>query len=293
MPKGVPAAGFRVRNRGDGVINFSQFPKPKIVVNSEPLYQETDEEILARLDNAFDVLALMSQAVCDGKTKSLIVSGAPGLGKSFTVEKIVEAHGSSRVGYCKGYTRATGVYKLFHEYQNPGNVSVFDDCDAVFGDETSLNLLKAACDTLDKRQLNWGSETNMEDNDGIKLPRRFEYNGAVIFITNLDFEAMVASGNKLSPHLEALMSRSHYINLGMKTKREKMLRIKQVVNIGLLTRNGVAEEDQDKLMNYVDENVDKFRELSLRMMMKLTELFNAYPEQWQKVAQTTLFRGKL
>lgn len=284
MPKGVPLAGFRKRRsvEGDNVVTFSQ------AANLPAIY-ETDEEIEERLNNNFNVLELMSQAVCDGKTKSLIVSGAPGLGKSFTVEQVVERHGT--VGYCKGFARPTGIYKLLHEYQYRGNVTVFDDCDSVFSDETSLNLLKAACDTLDKRRINWGSETNMLDAEGQKLPRNFEYEGAIIFITNLDFDALVASGNKLAPHLEALMSRSHYINMGMKTKRDYMVRIKQVVRNGLLSRNGLDKEAEENIMEFISNNVDKFRELSLRMVIKCGELYEAYPSKWQSIAKATLFRS--
>lgn len=288
MPKGVPARGYRVYNKqNENVLPMVQKPVELTV------YSETDEQIEERLNNSFDVLSLMSQAICDGNTKSLIVSGAPGLGKSFTVEKIVEAHGADRVGFCKGFTRPTGIYKLLYEYQHPHNVTVFDDCDAVFSDETSLNLLKAACDTLDKRRISWGSETNMTASDGTNLPRQFEYNGAIIFITNLDFEALIAAGNKLSPHLEALMSRSHYINLGMKSKRDYMVRIKQVIKLGLLERQGLTKDQEVIIMSFIEENIDRIRELSLRMVIKASEIFKAYPDQWQKVARATLFKGKV
>lgn len=295
MPKGVPLAGFRVRKsetNNDGKI--VQFTTPKVnMPMNEPVYSETDEQIESRLNNAFEVLSLMSQAVCDGKTKSLIVSGAPGLGKSFTVEDVVKKHGEDLVGYCKGYTRPTGIYKMLHEYQFPHNVVVFDDCDSAFGDEASLNLLKAACDTLDTRRLNWGTETNMVDKDGVNLPRNFDYNGSVIFITNLDFEQLIAAGNKLSPHLEALMSRSHYINLGMRSKRERMIRIKQVLKAGLLRRQGVNDGEEGELMSFIHENTERFRELDLRMVIKAGQIFKSYPNRWQDIAKATLFRGKM
>jgi hypothetical protein len=286
MPKGVPSAGFRVRKGRDTSMFYGENKSPIQTVENN----ESDEQIADRLNDVFDILKLMTEATSNGSAKAVIVSGAPGLGKSFTVEEVLKPLGDT-VGFVKGFVRPTGLYKALHEYQHPGNVLVFDDCDSAFGDETSLNLLKAACDTLDTRKISYGAETNMEDADGNKLPRSFEFNGAIIFITNLDFEQMIASGSKLSPHLEALMSRSHYINLGMKTKRDYLVRIKQVISLGMLRKRNISEEGEKEIMDWVFENVEKFRELSLRMVIKASDLYKSNNSEWKRIASATLFRA--
>lgn len=288
MPKGIPAAGFRVRKARDASMFYGNNNGTNVTNYSQTT--ETDEEIAARLNDTFDILKLMTEAASNGNAKAIIVSGAPGLGKSFTVEEVLKPLGES-CGYVKGFTRPTGLYKALHEYQHAGNVIVFDDCDSVFSDEVSLNLLKAACDTLDTRSISYGAETNMEAADGTKLPRKFEFNGAIIFITNLDFEQMIASGSKLSPHLEALMSRSHYINLGMHSKRDYIVRIKQVVEAGMLTKRGISAEGQTEVMDWVFENVEKFRELSLRMIIKAADLYKSNHSEWKRIASATLFKS--
>lgn len=288
MPKGIPAAGFRVRKSRD----VSAFNTHTNTHTGEEVITvtETDEEIEARLNDSFEVLSLISQAAVNGNTKAVIVSGAPGLGKSYTVEDVVGKIGE-RAGFVKGFARPTGIYKTLYEYKHAGNVVVFDDCDSVFSDETALNLLKAACDSLDTRRINWGAETNMVANDGTNMPRAFEFDGAIIFITNLDFEAMIASGNKLAPHLEALMSRAHYINLGMKGKRDYLVRIKQVIKAGMLQKRGISESQQEEILSFIWENVDKFRELSLRMVIKASDLYKSHPDQWKRIATSTLFKS--
>jgi len=289
MPKGIPAAGFRRRGAARDVAAFNSHTNTHTGEFVETV-TETDEEIETRLNDAFDVLSLITQAAVDGHTKAIIVSGAPGLGKSYTVEDVVGKIGE-RAGFVKGFARPTGIYKTLYEYKHSGNVVVFDDCDSVFSDETALNLLKAACDSLDTRRINWGAETNMISSDGSNMPRQFEFDGAIIFITNLDFEAMIASGNKLAPHLEALMSRAHYINLGMKGKRDYLVRIKQVIKAGMLLKRGVSEAQQDEILSFIWENVDKFRELSLRMVIKASDLFKSHPDQWKRIAASTLFKS--
>lgn len=286
MPKGVPASGFRVRKSRDSNVFYNNSP-----VQNVPVVQETDEQITARLNDTFDILRLMTEATADGNAKAVIVSGAPGLGKTWTIESVLKKLGDS-VNYVKGYTRPTGLYKSLHEYQYAGNVTVFDDCDSVFGDEVSLNLLKAASDTTETRVISYGAETNMEAADGTKLPRKFEFNGAIIFVTNLDFEQMIASGNKLAPHLEALMSRAHYINLGLRSKRDYVIRIQQVVDGGMLESRGIPATGKEEIMSWITDNMDNFRELSLRMVIKVADLWKSNNSEWKRIASATLFKSK-
>ena len=135
----------------------------------------------------------------------------------------------------KGYVRATGLVKLLYQYRNAGQVIVFDDADAIFFDDVSLNLLKAVCDTTETRRVSWLSEGSLVDEEtAVRIPRNFEFKGTIIFISNYDFDAMIDRGHKLAPHLAALVSRAHYIDLAMKSRRDYLVRIRQVIEEGLL-----------------------------------------------------------
>jgi hypothetical protein len=166
---------------------------------------------------------------------------------------------------------------------------VFDDADSVFLDDVCLNLLKAACDMTRVRRLSWLTETKMEDEDGERLPRNFEFEGSIIFITNYDFDNLIEKGNKLAPHFQALISRSHYLDVGIKTKRDYIVRLKQVVAGGVLDNQMLDDAEKNEIMEFVIENQDRLRELSIRMLLKLMALMQMGGD-WKKMARATCMK---
>jgi hypothetical protein len=256
--------------------------------------QETDEQIEQRIDERFDVLEMLSEACTSGAARSVIASGPPGLGKTYTVENVLgrwDPEGD-RHTIVKGYVRATGLVKLLYDYRDPDSVLVFDDSDSVFQDDLSLNLLKTACDTTETRRISWLSEGILESDrfPGEQVERYFNFEGAVIFITNLDFDDLIIRGHKLAPHLSALISRSHYVDLTLKTRRDYLVRIRKVIFEGLLNNIGLEYEEQVEVLDYIEENCDRLRELSLRMAIKLGNLRKYRAENWQKLANITCCR---
>jgi hypothetical protein len=88
-----------------------------------------------------------------------------------------------------------------------------------------------------------------------------------------------------------LESRCHYIDLQMDTQREKILRIKQVVNgAGMLDRFDFDQIQKDEIVQFVETNQDKLRELSLRMVLKLADLRKSFPKTWMAMAKTTCMK---
>mgnify|MGYP003344160401 FL=1 len=120
------------------------------------------------------------------------------------------------------------------------------------------------------------------------LPKSFQFNGTVVFITNLDFPAMIDRGHKLAPHLEALMSRAMYIDLGMKNKRDYFIRIKQVIADGML--NSFTAEQQNDILSFIEENIDSLHELSLRMALKIAACYKR-GANWKKIARVACIRS--
>jgi hypothetical protein len=259
--------------------------QPQVVIQTE-----SDEQIAARLEDSFMAMHTMAQATVQGINKSLIISGPAGVGKSHTVMQITDAMEDDKLTtVVKGYVRPTGLYKLLYENRFKSNVVVFDDADSIFMDDVCLNLLKAACDMSRTRRLSWLTETKMEDEDGERLPRSFEFEGSIIFITNYDFDNMIERGNRLAPHFQAMISRSHYLDVGIKSKREYVVRLRQVVSQGMLREQGLDQSQENQLMEFIGDNQDRLRELSLRMVIKLAGLMNMGGD-WKRLARATCMK---
>lgn len=280
MQTDVTAASFRARS-----VMGNKMAGVKVEYTSNP--NETDEQIEQRLSDRFKIMDQLTAACLKGYARSLIISGPPGLGKSYTIEQRLVENDPNGINHSivKGYVRATGLIKKLYSHREKGKVLVFDDADTIFYDDNSLNLLKTVCDTTKKRFVSWLSEGTLVDEDSAeRIPKKFEFEGTIIFISNLDFDALIDKGHKLSPHLQALVSRSHYIDLSMKTKRDYLVRIRQVIKQGLLSE--LTNDEQIDVKTYIDNNSNKLRELSLRMAIKIGNIRKTN-ENWQKVADIT------
>ena len=254
---------------------------------------ETDAEIVERMRERFSILDDMTQASIDGVVRGMVVTGPPGVGKSFGVEAVLEknslfdvmAGNKLRFDVIKGASSAIGLYKVLYQNADKNNLLVLDDCDTVLYDETSLNLLKAALDSSKKRKISWNTDSALLRREGI--PDTFEFRGSVIFITNLKFDNV---RGKIKDHLDAIMSRCHYLDLTMDTMREKVLRCKQIVADGMLNEYQFKQDEQEDLMNFMFDNKEKMREISLRMVTKLADLKQSMGTKWKRTAEVTCMR---
>ena len=181
---------------------------------------------------------------------------------------------------------AIGLYCKLFNYADKDNVLVFDDCDSVLLDDLSLNILKAALDSKKNRRIHWNTDSFKLRNEGV--PDSFEFKGSAIFITNIKFDNV--KSKKLRDHLEALESRCHYIDLTINTEREKMLRIKQIVRDGMLDEYKFTEEQHQDVVDFIDVNKSKLRELSLRTVLKVADLAKAFPDRWEAMAESTVLQ---
>lgn len=254
---------------------------------------ETDSQIIKRIEQRFDILDDMTQMSIDGIVRGMVVTGPPGVGKSFGVEKVLGKHDliatlgerAPKYEVVKGAMSAIGLYVKLFKYADKDNVIVFDDCDSIFADELSLNILKAALDSKKTRRIHWNTDSFKLRNEGV--PDSFEFKGSAIFITNLKFDK--AKG-KIKEHLMALESRCHYVDLTIDTEREKMLRIKQIVGDGMLNEYALSDETKDDIVDYIDINKKRLRELSLRTVLKVADLAKAFPQRWEAMAENTVMR---
>ena len=272
-----------------------EFDTDAIKRTQDAVAKETDEQIYTRLGERFEILDQMTKAVKDGQIRAMIVSGPPGVGKSFGVEKVllkselfnILAEKKPKFEVVKGAMSSIGLYSKLYEFSAEGNVVVFDDCDSILMEDLSLNILKGALDSGSRRFISWNTDSRILRSEGI--PDRFEFKGAAIFITNIKFEHV--RSKKLRDHLDALESRCHYIDLQMDTSREKILRIRQVVKQGqMLERYDFEPCVEDELIEFVEANQDKLRELSLRMVLKIADLRKGFPLNWIAMVKTTCMK---
>jgi len=256
--------------------------------------EETDEETIERLRERFDMLEDMTRATKKGDVRAMIVSGPPGVGKSHGVEKVLGKHdliatlGDRPAKYevVKGAMSAIGLYCKLYKHADKDNVLVFDDCDSVFSDELSLNILKAALDSKKNRKICWNTDSFKLRNEGV--PDSFEFKGSAIFITNINFDNVKSA--KMRDHLAALESRCHYMDLTINTDREKMLRIKQITKDGMLDEYKLDDGVVDDIVEFCESNKKRLRELSLRTVLKVADLAKAFPTKWEAMAENTVMK---
>ena len=297
--KGKPIRGYRMTKRRREALEAGlQLDAEGNVLGGNaqmqmPVTQETDEEIEDKLNERFGILKTITKAAVEGQVPALIVSGPAGLSKSYTVEKVLEEWDPTETRYTiiKGYVRATGLFKALYQNRLKGQVLVFDDADSIFFDDTSLNFLKAVLDSTERRRVSYLSEYKMYDEENATIiPSTFEFEGTCIFITNYDFDAMIARGHKLAPHLQALVSRAHYIDLAMKTRRDYLIRIRQVIDEGLFAEKSMSKKEINDVMAFIETHVDRVRELSLRTALKIGAI-RKFDTDWEKVARVTILRN--
>lgn len=165
---------------------------------------EADQDRLSFEQQLEDLTNLVKLTV-GGSSNALFIAGAPGVGKTHSVEQALHSLGlSDGRGYFKntGSVSAAGLYSMLFKYRD--TVLLFDDSDDVFGDQEARNLLKAATDTKKVRKLVWNkmgknvvdpdSMTDEEMLDQGLIPRFFEFTGKIIFISNLKMAKLDPDG---------------------------------------------------------------------------------------------------
>jgi hypothetical protein len=284
---------------------------------------ESLEDAKKRISLRYNVMEKMCARIVKGGMPSLIVSGPPGLGKSHTVLMAIEemeAQGlmknvlsfgaedddavdaaiaeSDQDEYkgklydiLSGSISAVGLFKALWDTRN-GGMLVLDDTDEVFRDEVCLNLLKNALDSGKKRMLTWRKEANWLADYGIS--RTFEYKGQVIFLTNIDFENEIAKNGKMAEHFKALIDRSYYLCLTLRTKRDFMIRIRQVAGGAegmLCTKHGLTIEAAEEVLDFITENQDRFYNLSLRLTDQIARMRSIDEDGWRDDVEATKMRS--
>jgi hypothetical protein len=236
------------------------------------------------INDRFDFTEQLVTMVATGQTASAIITGEGGLGKSYTVTKALKAAGLKDVSdleagaivaprtafrVVKGFSTAKGLFRVL--FENKNSIIVLDDCDSVLKDADALNLLKGALDSYDKRIISWN--TNIND-DG--LPRTFQFEGGVIFISNM-------STDKIS---QAIRSRSMNVDLSMTTD-QKLERMETIMSAPEFMEGVSIDMKQDALAT-IKEYKDIAKEISLRTLINVTKIRASGNKNWEALSKYML-----
>jgi Cdc6-like AAA superfamily ATPase len=170
-------------------------------------------------EDMFTNLERLTKMVGRGIQPSLVITGMAGVGKTHLVKETLKQMGlkeSYDFEHFKGKATAAGLYMTL--YANSDKIVVLDDCDSVFKDDDAVNILKAALDSYDTRQISYISTKPLKDEFGEPIPSRFEFTGKIIFISNI-------SQSKLD---EAIRSRSFVADISMNTE-QMFVRMEQLM----------------------------------------------------------------
>jgi len=266
--------------------------KADIMARTKSAPARSESQVLKDLKERFDILSLLTKGAVSKNVRAVTVTGAPGVGKTYTVEQILEqssATKNTQFEIVRGALSAVNLYKLAYRNRKAGNVIVLDDADSIFNDEDALNILKVLCDSSEVRKVSWMKESNALKEDDI--PQSFEFNGAMIFISNLDFQKFVDEGkNKYAKHFEAIMSRSLYLDLRLHSRDELGVWIEHVATSGnVFRREGLTEAQGKAVLSFLRSNRETLRELSLRTLIKAAQLVKTH-NNWQTMASVLLLK---
>lgn len=250
----------------------------------------------------FDIkkrMAFLRRAVRDvarGESKSVVIVGQGGLGKTHNVVKALAAEGledydtrvaqkSEEIAAAKtdkdlegidlstidvpklgtykkvsGKTSPKALYRTL--WENHDGLIMFDDCDSIQKDGDALNILKAALDTQGERIISWLSEGFIDDG----LPRSFKFQGRIIFLSN----------KPLNTWDGAVKSRANCINVHM-TKPQIVEYMDHMIHSPEENfMMDVEMERKEAVMALIVNNMNDIPELNLRNLIKG---INAYKDE--------------
>lgn len=264
-----------------------------IRLNSGSGEEETEEQIIERIKERFEIFRFAVEGVATDTIRALIVAGAAGIGKTEMVTQEFERHKRTQ-GLEYEVVRGNIVssyqlYQLLYMNQNEDNVLVLDDCDAILKDANGLNILKAALESGTRpRVISYKSQSVQQ----LGLPTEFEYKGRMIFITNENFQRIIDKDvSVVGKHMRAIIDRSLYLDLLLHNRREIYCRIKQVIREnGLLDNCEIDESNYDMILLWIKEHLDSIRSLSLRTPIHIAEMIRTNESNWQRMAGVFLLR---
>lgn len=270
----------------------------KLAARMEQEQQRSYEEIIKDIQDRFDALTEQVNIGLAGKGRGVLAYGAPGIGKTYTVEELVTRNHKKtghRFFHIKGRVTPVQLYSTAYNYSAPGEVIIMDDADAIFDDVSGLNLLKAMLDTSPERTVSWLTANTSEAGESQtlgELPSSFIYKGFVAFMSNLNFNVEIAQDTKKAIHLRAIENRAHVLNMKINTSREIAAWTRHIVlTQKIFQKNGIDDMKLiEEMLKFIDDNAARMKYPSIRTAIKMAEYFEGNPARWRERAGQFLFK---
>ncbi len=302
LPDGTFGSRKHALNAGVVVDAVSLMPiaAPRIVP------ERPDEEVLKDIMERYEVYGIFLDSAIRGDTRALTVVGAPGIGKThLALQKLAEAgaaNGQDKIKVISGGISPIGLYLAAYQYRHKGSVILLDDStDKLISIDEGLSVLKALCDSGEKRVVNWNKVSSaLQDEHGNEVPNEFEFNGSMIFISNQNLQETIASGARRSEDVKAIVDRSVYMDLLIHNRQQISLWVDHVARKSqMFEERGIPTAHVDRIMSYLNTHRDRLTTLSLRTIgtacdvMKVAERLaatNGGDIEFERLADITLLR---
>jgi hypothetical protein len=199
-----------------------------------------------------------------GRVNSLIIAGEPGSGKTWTVIEELDKAGIEYHRYTGGVKSVEDLIRILYNRRD-NEVILFDDFDNAWRDKDSSNILKAALDNKEYREITW---VNVHASKTMKdIPPKFQFGSYVIFISNTSrIDAAVAS-------------RSIVVNLTL-TNEEMVAKIEKTLKD---YRPEVPMDKKKKALEYLQEISPGVSVIDYRSMDSLLVCMDIAPNNWKKM----------
>ena len=226
-------------------------------------------EPICTMEEKFKYIHDIVQMVIDGVNPSAMITGRPGIGKTFLVKSTLEKAGLEKDKdylFVSGHSSAFGLYRLL--YDNQDAFVILDDCDSCFRDPKSVNILKSALDSYDIRRVSWFSDKTTDKED---IEPYFDFTGRVIFISNLYADRID----------EAVRSRSFCVNL-------QMTNVEVTEHMGNILNDLEPKIDLDikrEVLDYISSISDDFETYGIRTLIQSCRIRIGCPNDWKKMVQ--------
>ena len=265
----------------------------------------------------FEDLDSYTKMIATGYAPAFLITGQGGIGKSYNVNKVLAQHGTKGEDYVimKGKCTPIKMYKFLYNHYN--QICVFDDCDSVFDSKDGINILKGVLDSGENREVNWDN-ANTIDTFGMThaeieqaladyaaghdnkqaIPSYFEFEGAVIFISNLTYDDIYKKDRALPTRcitLDITLRAEDVINR-IKTCLPNIKIYKAIKRRGDLdeTRDITDEAIKQEVFDFmISDEFQKFiksegRELNFRSFNKIYLLRHAELPNWKRLARAAI-----
>lgn len=240
-------------------------------------HEERASKMITQIKEMWESVILTLEIVFMANTPGVIITGSPGMGKTYTIMQVLKSLGFKKdedFAYYQGSKiTLTGFYNIL--YENSDRIIIFDDSDSVFNSTDGINMMKAALDSTSDRTVSYESPAV----DAMGLPRSFQFTGKLVFLSNLPMSQIDSALKSRSVVQSLHMSRDQK----MADMETKYLAMKKNFDL----TDDEAKEVYTYLKEFVKKNPNKPENLDLRTLLKLYDIRVGIKQRGQRVGDNS------